>query len=55
MVLKRMSQLMNEQRTDRFVSALSELSGEMFDRVSYYERQKLNFVFRDQDLERQDG
>lgn len=45
----------NKESADRFVRASSELSLAMFDLVSYRSSQKVNFVFRDQDLERQDG
>jgi hypothetical protein len=45
----------NKESADRFVRASSELSLAMFDLVSCRRSRKVNFVFRDQDLERQDG
>jgi hypothetical protein len=54
-VLKKMSQVRSEKSADRFVRASSELSLAMFDLVLNRSQQKLNFVFRDQDLDRQDG
>ncbi len=50
-----MSQVRSEKSADRFVRASSELSFAMFDLEWHCNQQKLNFVFRDQDLEGQDG
>ena len=55
MVLKKLSQVRSEKSGDRFVRASSELSIAIFDFGSFHNQRKLNFVFRGEDLERQDG
>jgi hypothetical protein len=51
-VLEKLSQLRTERSADSFVSTQSELSLAIFDLVSFSERQKQNFIFLAQDLER---
>ena len=55
MLFKKMSQVRSERSADRFVSAVSKLSPAMFGLVRCRSEQKTNFIFRDQDLESQDG